>query len=603
MSAEPLQIEDTTFAITRMIEQAPKETLVREFFMNAQESAARAPEGQRKVRIYPTLIDGVRKLTFWNTGPGMDADDLKSAMNLSSSNNKKLALDGNFGIGAKVSGLAVNRAGIRYRSCKDETVHEVVIRHDGKTYVRDMVVDVTDTVREEDMHDTRHDWTEAVLMGEADDHDTVQWPVGRDKKVERSYVTAQIFRRFATFLPGVEVRVDVAMTRSGGKGETGKERPLKLLSDVIPILPKAEKVTCPKTGVTVQYIHDPRYQSQTMSARKNPTTPSTTFCALVHKGERYDFKTKQSWSVAAPNFGIPFGSKVLTVEIILPDDHALPNQYRTGLTRPGDKSDLSTIDYAATVRELMPEWVREVIRQASPRSDETLEDIHADLQKLFDELKVPTTAFAPDKTSPDRIESADEGARDSEKADADSPDEEDDSDDSEKNSPDTDHKTRRAKEKRAKKAENGKRRAKEKRVRERPPDIDILDTDEQVKAKEIMGRAGVYYKKPHRLFVNGLYSAVYRMEAELHHDFAGQGDDSEALREIILKTARNFAALRVGKAVVYALSKRLVEDWTDEDVDKATTPESLSMAADDYRQSMNKARKRIKDELKKAAVG
>jgi hypothetical protein len=48
MSSEPLQIEDKRFLINRMIEQAPTHTMVREFFMNGQESAALAPEGQEK---------------------------------------------------------------------------------------------------------------------------------------------------------------------------------------------------------------------------------------------------------------------------------------------------------------------------------------------------------------------------------------------------------------------------------------------------------------------------------------------------------------------------------------------------------------------------
>lgn len=92
-----------------------------------------------------------------------------------------------------------------------------------------------------------------------------------------------------------------------------------------------------------------------LSAIANPATASTTFCAVVHKGERYDLKTKKAWSAAAPNFGIPFGSKVLTVEIEIPDDMALPNQYRDGLTWPDDRSPLLAEDFADYVRELMPE--------------------------------------------------------------------------------------------------------------------------------------------------------------------------------------------------------------------------------------------------------
>lgn len=343
MSAEPLQIHDDRFLINRLIEQAPTHTLVREFFMNAQENAALAPEGRREVKIYPTMVNGVRKLTFWNTGPGMDDAELRTATNLSSSINKPMALDGNFGIGAKVSGLTVNPAGIRYRSCKDGAVHEVTIGYDEEemTYVRypvifedgteDTVYDVTEAAEAEGQ-DTSFDWTEVVLFGEDDDHDTVAEPIGKGVEVERSYVTSQIFRRFAAFRPGVEVRIDVSMTKGGGKDETGRNRTLKPLSSILSELPNAEVMTCPETGVRVHYIHDPKHPSysHSISALKNPATQSTTFCALVHKDERYDIKNRKRWSAAAPNFGIPFGSTVLTVEIILPDTMALPNQYRDG---------------------------------------------------------------------------------------------------------------------------------------------------------------------------------------------------------------------------------------------------------------------------------
>ena len=138
MSAERLTIQDDRFLINRLIAQAPRHTMVREFFMNAQENASLAAKAGRSVRIYPTLIEGVRKLTFWNTGPGMDDRELRTATNLSSSINKQMSISENFGIGAKVSGLTVSPAGIRYRSCKNGVVNEVTIGHDADegTFVR-----------------------------------------------------------------------------------------------------------------------------------------------------------------------------------------------------------------------------------------------------------------------------------------------------------------------------------------------------------------------------------------------------------------------------------------------------------------------------------
>ncbi|WP_425080064.1 hypothetical protein [Ruegeria denitrificans] len=610
MSAEPLQIDNDRFLINRLIEQAPTHTLVREFFMNAQENAALAPEGERTVRVYPTNIEGVRKLTFWNTGPGMSESDLRVATNLSSSINKQLALDENFGIGAKVSGLTINPEGIRYRSCKDGVIHEVTIGYDEelKTYVRfpvqfddgkeDTVYDVTWAATSEGMP-KNIDWTEVVLLGEDREHDTVERPIGRDVAVDRSYVTTQIFQRFAEFRPGVEVFINTAMTKGGGKNEEGRFRSLKPLASVIPSLPHAEQVTCPETGVIVHYVHDPKHlnHGHTLSSLKNPATQSTTFCALVHKGERYDLKNKKRWSAAAPNFGIPFGSTVLTVEIMLPEEMALPNQYRDGLTSPSDRSALTTEHFAAQVRELMPQWVKEVIKDAHPPSDDNLDDLQKDLQKLLDEFKVPTVAFSPSKALPDRVDLFDQGTDETEPAETEGVD-----DDVDGIFDRINERSKRATPRRVRRAPDGAKLSKETKALERVPQIEILVKPEEIEAKGIKGRAGKFYKDAQTLFVNGKYSAVDRMASELELSFSGQVE-AEMLRKLVLQAAQRFTAFRVGKATCYAISKRLAEDWSVDDLDRATSPESLSVAADDYRQSLNAARKWMRTELKTESGG
>ncbi|OBQ92500.1 hypothetical protein [Mesorhizobium sp. AA23] len=603
MNFERLTVQDDKFLINRLIGQAPRHTLVREFFMNAQESAALAPEGHRTVRIYPSFVGGVRKLTFWNTGPGMDSGELRTATNISASINKQMSLSENFGIGAKVSGLTVSPAGIRYRSCKTGVVHEVTIGFDDEadTFVRfafevegrqETVFDVTEAVRK--TADVTYDWTEVVLMGEDDDHDTVAEPIGKGIRVDRSYVATQIFRRFAEFRAGVKVILDVSVTKGGGRDETGRTRTLKTPQDVIPQLPKAEIVTCSESAVKIQYVHDPKHAnySHTISALNNPATSSTSFCALVHKGERYDFRTGTKWSAVAPNYGIPFGSTVLTVQIILPDDAALPNQYRDALTTVEERNPITTDDYAIKVRELMPEWVKDVIREAHPPRDENLDDLQKDLQKLLDEFRLPTSTYVKSNKTTQRTEDNDLGLDEARAADADPIDDEEDRFlRGERNS------GLRATEKKVRKAPEGAKLSKEAHALERAPTIEILDDPTEIDEKQMKGRAGRFYKDAQTLFINGLYSAVDRMTSELEVHFAGQAE-GEALRSIILRAAQRSMAFRVGKATCYAISKRLVDGWSLEDLERATSPESLSLAADDYRQSIATARKWISAELK-----
>ena len=313
MSSEPLNIHDKVFLINRIIQQAPKNTVFREFFKNAEENASLAASEKREVRIYPTRIDGVDKLTFWNTGVGMSDTELRLATEISSSINKELDIDQNFGIGAKVSGLAVSPFGIRYRSCKNGIVSQVTIgfEEELQQYCRlgvqlddqsvHTVIDVTESVE----NDLSYDWTEVVLLGQSEDHNTVTEPLLQGDVTERSFIPSEIYRRFSEFEEGVSLFVDVAMTKGGGVKETGRFRRINSLVSILGKLPNHELVLDSETGVAVRYIYDPKVQNtgHTTSAGSNPAVSSTTFCALVHKRERYDFKTRQAWSSKIRSWG------------------------------------------------------------------------------------------------------------------------------------------------------------------------------------------------------------------------------------------------------------------------------------------------------------
>lgn len=609
MASEPLKIDNERFLINRLIDQAPKSTLIREFFKNAEESAATAPEGDRKIKIYPVYIEGVRKLAFWNTGIGMDDEELRRATDLSSSINKEMSLDGNFGIGAKVSGLTMSRDGIRYRSCKNGIVNEVTIGFDSDlgTYVRydfqfedgstETVYDITELVKS-DGTDTSFDWTEVVLFGESPDHDTVAFPLGNGKKVERSYITSTIFRRFASFQEGVEVRIDVAMTKGGGKDETGKSRQLKTLENVMDKLPRHERVSL--DGICVHYVHDPKHMNygHSLSANANPATSSTTFCSIVHKGERYDLKTGKGWSAVAPIFGVPFGSRVITIEVEIEDGLAIPTQYRDGLTWPNDRSPIEATYFADYVRELMPDWVKEIIKSESPKSDDKLDDIQADLQKLLDDFRVPTIVMSKTRNkSASAMSDSNEGSDTSEPTSLDNDFDSLDIDTESGGSDNAPVQNQRANKSKARKAPDGARASKSSLALERVPEIKILLEAEDIAEKELKGRAGRYYKESQTLFINGLYPVVDRMVSELEPELRNLGEP-EIVRRIILHVTRRSLAFRVGKATCFAISKRRSDDWSSDALDSATTPESLSLAADDFKQSINQAKRLAKEMIR-----
>jgi sensor histidine kinase regulating citrate/malate metabolism len=78
VSNEALKISDVAFVVTSQVERAPHWTMFRELTMNALEAASRA-SGEKIVHWTTGTWKGVRKAVIWNTGPGMDAAELKAA--------------------------------------------------------------------------------------------------------------------------------------------------------------------------------------------------------------------------------------------------------------------------------------------------------------------------------------------------------------------------------------------------------------------------------------------------------------------------------------------------------------------------------------------
>lgn len=163
------------------------------------------------------------------------------------------------------------------------------------------------------------------------------------------------------------------------------------------------------------------------------------------------------------------------------------------------------------------------------------------------------------------------------------------------------NKSQRAKHKKVRKAPEGAQLSRSAQSLERVPEIKILTDPEEIAEKNLKGRAGRFYKDAQTLFVNGLYSVVERMAVELDAELRTSGEP-EVVRTAILRASRKFMAFRVGKATCYAISKRLSDDWSSDDLDRATSPESLSLAADDYKQSISQAKRYAKELIKTADV-
>jgi hypothetical protein len=127
--------------------------------------------------------------------------------------------------------------------------------------------------------------------------------------------------------------------------------------------------------------------------------------------------------------------------------------------------------------------------------------------------------------------------------------------------------------------------------RERAPVIIDLRTEEEVEEKQIKERAARYYDNG-QLFVNMLYPSIHQMRELLEKEYA-EASDLDQMRAMAAQLAEETMILRVGRAVVYALAKQANKEWDSEAVAKALAPESLSLAADDFKDALQSARRKM----------
>ena len=383
-----LEVSDEEFLIASLIERCPKSMMIRELMMNALEASQHAPEGRRLVEISSMPVDGVDKLVIWNTGPGMGDHELLKICNIASSLGKEKSLTGNFGMGAKVASLPSNQLGMRYRSCKNGRVHEVILckrdgvygrlrRHDLETDTWVEVIDQTDNA-EQDGRLLSEDWTEVVLLGNEPEQDTVRDPYNGDPEQDAQWLATYLYHRFYGLPKGVKV------TLFKGTNKLDGNRQFEPIPARLRHFERNETVSLPN-GMKIHYLYDAQYNDTGHNKSISGAIASAvSTCAVVYRNELYDLSKGRQWTFEAPVFGVPFGAKHISIYIELPDNfRVVPEAYRQFLQYvSGEQVRLRAKDFEELVRENRPEWLIELIHSFAPDS-RTSGEIRDELQRLL----------------------------------------------------------------------------------------------------------------------------------------------------------------------------------------------------------------------------
>jgi hypothetical protein len=583
----PLKVADEAFLVATTIERCPKTMMIRELFMNAIEAAVLSTQREGAVEIRSLVLGGVAKLSIWNTGPGMSSEELYRACDIASSIGKGMGLDQNFGMGAKVASLPSNRFGLRYRSCKDGVVSEVILGERGGVYGRlrrqnsdgqlEEVFDVTETVRANGV-DTSRDWTEVVLFGNQADQNTVRDPYNGDPSVSGQWLADYLYYRFFRLPDGVTVKFLPGTHKLDGS------RFFRTIPERAFPTGQSEGVET-QSGIKIHYFYDPPLAGTSHNKSvSGAITSDVSTCAVVHKNEMYDLKRSRQWTLDAPLYGVPFGAKHISVHVELPDDFpVLPEGYREFLRyRDGDQRRVEVRDFSDLVRQHRPAWLIDRINSHAPSDSGGTDEIRDELQKLLNSLRVKSPGPTVDNSGRVQVDygqgngSTPTSTGGNAAGQATVPHKEPDD---------------------LLAVPTGAKRASMSLNSDRAPEITPLHDEADVEEKGFKGKAAKFYRDPGVLFINMRYPAVEQMQRQLETEYAAS-PDPEFMRRMAKELAERTIISRVGRAVVFALAKQLNREWSPEDMARAQSPESLSLAADDFADALQNARRRMGQALR-----
>jgi len=573
-----LKVDDEAFLVASLIDRCPKAMMLRELVQNAIEAVTQAPSDQRRIVIDTVEVEGGKKLRIRNNGPGLDRQNLYRMCDLAASIGKIKGLDKNFGMGAKVASLPSNNHGVRYRSCSRGEVYEVTIGKRGGVYGRIVrppadgtgmaadIANVTEVAKAEG-YDLSLDWTEVTLLGMRPSQNTAQDPYDGDPTVSPQWLPETLYNRYFRIPEGVEIRI---------AGEFLAQRSERGFESVLQRAPTAfaryECVNAPD-GVRIHYLYDPTdpdqpWENQSSQGALQAAAGQT---AIVFRNEIYDRNFGPSWAYDGPEYGITFGARNFSAYIELPDGYpAWPDTYRQNLFRTsGAGEHLWTRNFAAQVLVLRPAWLLELLQTMSGGNEvsSSVLDSLLGLKSVLNPAALLFAEGAPLEDEGGGVWTPETGGD----------------------------------------FVSGEQPRSNRRINmsiSKPIlgfEIVLLHNAQEIQERWLRGRAGCYYPSTRQLFLNTHYTAVaemHRLILRMCTDIAGvEGLDGAAQQAAI-----DCLVLRAGRCLLFGLAKQDDEDnWQPGHIEKAISPESLSVSADDFHELTQWAVRQVRQRVGGAA--
>lgn len=353
-------------------EVAPQQE-IREFTENGiQAIQARAirenktkPEGVVQWSMYPLSLEkfSVPKLSCIDTGEGMNPEDLVRYIGNLAASGREQGPDSNYGLGAKISALHSNRAGVIYETWQDGVGHRARLIRDnegkaGLSYFKDDIVFIdgeplVQKIPEEEMPTLIRDaggfGTMVIFLGEDErKSNTIDVPKNYDGKKD-DWVAWTLNHRYFSFPEGISVRTAINHSKNPRKWNDilGLEDFLKRNSK--------QNGTIRLPGVRVLWHilkHHKAYSSE------KSIFDSGAKMGVLYEGELYQYKTEsRAQRSMQHSLGIPFNAN--QIALLFCPDKADISTSRSDLKI--NNQDLPKEDWFRAFKKNMPKEIKDLI--------------------------------------------------------------------------------------------------------------------------------------------------------------------------------------------------------------------------------------------------
>lgn len=373
----PMKVDNLGFLLDRLGADCGPLQFLRELTVNSIEAIQNTPEknGQIFWEFDPMQLDlvGAYKLCIIDTGSGMTGPEMVKYINHLSSSGHEQSVEGNFGVGAKISAATRNHAGVIYLSWKEgrgAMIHLWRNPENGTYGLRPLKLingsysswaPITEKVKPKQID---KNGTVVILLGDSEDADTMSAPPGSSSPSR--WIARYLNSRFFEFPEGIAVRA-----REGWTSESPDTNVLRTVKGSKEFLERHKESSGEVDLGSATALWWILKESPAVSQSSGANVPGGHVAAL-HQNELYELHSGRSGTILLQKFGVLVGHKrvVLYIQPNAAENSVTANTARTMLMINGEA--LPWVDWAESFRDQFPQEIRDLINsivENEPESD------------------------------------------------------------------------------------------------------------------------------------------------------------------------------------------------------------------------------------------